>query len=186
MNRKIFKSLNGLWVASFIVLCSGYAFGHSLVISPNGGETLIAGDIYTIEYSILITHPFPNPFVDHFELSYSTVSNAGPFTAIDLNIIPPEPNAPAGTAYEYDWTVPSIIDSDVWVRVNMLAGDPQQPPFIEYPDVSDNSFSIICGYTLVGDVNGDCKYDLLDFAILASYWLSNCLANPSDPGCVVI
>jgi len=41
-----------------------------------------------------------------------------------------------------------------------------------------------CLYRLVGDLNGDCRVDLLDFAMMASNWLIDCDLTPEDPACV--
>ncbi len=41
----------------------------------------------------------------------------------------------------------------------------------------------ICHFELVTDVNGDCKFDLADLAIMAQTWLLDCLSNPDDPAC---
>ena len=41
-----------------------------------------------------------------------------------------------------------------------------------------------CDYDINGDINGDCKVNLEDFALLASNWLLDCKATPNDPGCV--
>lgn len=43
--------------------------------------------------------------------------------------------------------------------------------------------SRICQYPLVGDLNDDCKVDLLDLAMMAESWLIDCNLNPGDPGC---
>lgn len=42
----------------------------------------------------------------------------------------------------------------------------------------------VCNYVLPGDVNGDCRVNLLDFAVLARNWLINCDSTPDDPACV--
>lgn len=44
--------------------------------------------------------------------------------------------------------------------------------------------SASCEYLLVGDVNGDCEVDLLDFALMAANWLVNCHENPENPACI--
>ena len=41
-----------------------------------------------------------------------------------------------------------------------------------------------CQYNLAGDLNGDCKVDMLDFAIMANSWLVDCDADPNNPACV--
>ncbi|MBN2455753.1 MAG: hypothetical protein JXB29_04315 [Sedimentisphaerales bacterium] len=47
----------------------------------------------------------------------------------------------------------------------------------------DAAFTI-CPYDLAGDLNEDCKVDMLDFAVIAENWLIDCIANPSNPACV--
>lgn len=41
-----------------------------------------------------------------------------------------------------------------------------------------------CYYTIVGDLNGDCKVNLEDFALMAQNWLLNCTQTPDDPACL--
>ncbi|MCF7958445.1 MAG: hypothetical protein K9M57_08360, partial [Phycisphaerae bacterium] len=45
-------------------------------------------------------------------------------------------------------------------------------------------YLIPCRYTLPGDVDKDCKVDLVDFALLAASWLADCVINPGDPACI--
>ena len=58
----------------------------------------------------------------------------------------------------------------------------------------------VCGYSVAGDLNDDCRVNLMDFsvlsdkwqnpytltdlAVLAAHWLTDCFANPTDPACV--
>jgi hypothetical protein len=41
-----------------------------------------------------------------------------------------------------------------------------------------------CLFDLPGDVNSDCTVDFLDFAIMASNWLTDCQTLPLDPACI--
>jgi len=41
-----------------------------------------------------------------------------------------------------------------------------------------------CNYTLGGDMNDDCRIDLLDLAIITANWLVDCEVTPENPGCV--
>jgi hypothetical protein len=41
-----------------------------------------------------------------------------------------------------------------------------------------------CPFDLPGDVNRDCVVDFLDFAIMASNWLTDCQTLPLDPACI--
>jgi len=46
------------------------------------------------------------------------------------------------------------------------------------------SFGADCHFQLAGDVNGDCKINIADFAIMAQGWLIDCDATPDDPLCI--
>lgn len=58
----------------------------------------------------------------------------------------------------------------------------------------DNTFKIYdtaeiiigehCNFVLAGDLDGNCKLDLADLAVMAANWLIDCNANPADPACV--
>jgi hypothetical protein len=41
-----------------------------------------------------------------------------------------------------------------------------------------------CQYALAGDLNGDCRVDLGDLAIMAANWLIDCKLNPADAACI--
>jgi hypothetical protein len=40
-----------------------------------------------------------------------------------------------------------------------------------------------CLYKLDGDMNGDCRVDFIDFALLARNWLIDCGTEPNNPAC---
>jgi hypothetical protein len=40
-----------------------------------------------------------------------------------------------------------------------------------------------CMYDLAGDVNSDCKVDIVDLAFIADIWLVDCELTPGDPAC---
>lgn len=44
--------------------------------------------------------------------------------------------------------------------------------------------AVDCHYELAGDVNGDCKFDIVDFAVMAQGWLVDCNITPDDPECI--
>ena len=48
------------------------------------------------------------------------------------------------------------------------------------------SFGQDCDYILPGDIDGDCKADLVDLGILVQSWLVNCNIEPVDPLCIPI
>ncbi len=41
-----------------------------------------------------------------------------------------------------------------------------------------------CLFELAGDINHDCRVDLLDFMVMASHWLTDCQTLPLDPACI--
>ncbi len=48
---------------------------------------------------------------------------------------------------------------------------------------SDIIIGLPCFYLLAGDLDGNCKVDLADFALMASNWLADCYQDPTSPGC---
>ena len=50
------------------------------------------------------------------------------------------------------------------------------------PDYLDDTFD--CPYQLAGELTGDCRVDIEDFAVVASSWLTDCILNPADPDCI--
>jgi len=60
---------------------------------------------------------------------------------------------------------------------------------ISSPDYENDAIgfrvaSNTCDFLMAGDLNDDCKVDLLDFAIMATNWLRNCKTDPADPACI--
>jgi len=47
-----------------------------------------------------------------------------------------------------------------------------------------NSTVAVCRYSLPGDLNNDCKVNLLDLSIMADNWIIDCNQLPLDPACV--
>jgi hypothetical protein len=42
----------------------------------------------------------------------------------------------------------------------------------------------VCPFTIVGDLDGNCRVDFFDVALMAGNWLVDCMENPQNPGCV--
>lgn len=128
--------------------------GHTSLISPNGGESLTAGDLFTIEWIVDIPHNLQD-----WDLWYSVSSAEGPWIDIATDI--PAGNPDKGSQHFFSWTVPSVDADQAWARVRMdNAGD-------DYYDVSDLPFSIQV-MTAACDFNGNgtCHLDDLN-AMLA-------------------
>ncbi|MEQ8210675.1 MAG: hypothetical protein RH917_12665 [Lacipirellulaceae bacterium] len=117
------------------------SLAHVGLDSPNGGETLTAGETFTIDWTNLITHNTTG-----YNLWYSLDSEHGPWEDIVNGVDPGD--LVDGFQLSFDWEVPSISDESVWVRVQQENGGES------YYDVSDNSFSILTANDPL-DFNGD-------------------------------
>ena len=55
------------------------------------------------------------------------------------------------------------------------------------PDGDTRGFLLTyeCPYDIEGDVDGNCKIEMVDFALMAKNWLLDCRTNPYDPACVL-
>ncbi|MEM8864244.1 MAG: hypothetical protein AAGF31_01705 [Planctomycetota bacterium] len=134
-----------------IAFVASGAQAHVTLDAPNGGETLIGGSIFPVEW-----HPDPAHDTERWALWYSTESASGPWNVIDLDIELGDPST--GSIHLYDWTVPDMDDSDVWVRVM------QDNVGEDYFDVSDASFQITAAAP-TGDFNGDGMVDAVDYTL---------------------
>lgn len=150
-------------------LASADSFAHVGLGSPNGGEELSAGDTFTIDWTNLITHNTIG-----YNLWYSTDSDEGPWEDIASGLDPGE--LVDGFELSFNWTVPSINDDSVWVRVQQENGGES------YYDVSDNSFSVFSASD-PQDFNGDGSVnsgDLINWT--GGYGLASGAANSDGDG----
>lgn len=106
------------------------ALAHVRLNSPNGGEVLEIGSIFTVEWQVVIAHDLQN-----WDLFYSTESNAGAWTVIALDLAPGDGSV--GSIHTFEWTIPNDPSSEAWVRVVMDNSGQ------DYQDVSNASFSIV-------------------------------------------
>ncbi len=157
---------NGVVVAAAASLVmANPARAHVRLDLPNGGEELEVGSIYTIQWTILISHNLQN-----WDLWYSTTGLNGPWIAIAMDL--PPGSGSVGSVHTYDWTIPNAVSDQVRVRVRMdNAG-------ADYFDISNADLSIVpdsCPWDLIGnDVVG--VPDLLE--LLASW--GPCKDCPAD------
>jgi len=130
-----------------------------VLLSPDGGEKLVAGKRYTITWKTL-----EGAEIDYVALDYS-YDDGRTWKNIDL----------CRNSGSYVWKVPPAHSNQCLLRISDLndAG---------LSDVSDEAFTIFkCSREFAGDLNGDCYVDLIDLAILLESWLT--CANPLDPSC---
>lgn len=128
------------------------------IVSPNGGESIMAETAHTITW----TNP-PDPNTDYVKIEYS-IDNGQAWEIIDPNTENDE---------EYEWAVPVADSNECLVRITGVT-DPG------VNDTSDSVFTIFECHIL--DLNGDCYIDLRDFVLLARNWLA--CGNRFDPACI--
>ncbi len=133
---------------------------HTMLISPNGGESLDIGESFTIEWIVEIEHQLQD-----WDLWYSTTSNDGPWIDVAMNLPAGDPTA--GSQHVFNWSIPNTPAEQAWVRIR------QDNLEMDYYDVSDLPFSIV-GFVLDCDFNGDgsCGIDDLN-ALLEEGPLAN-------------
>ena len=185
MRMKVIKRLS--FVAAVFVV-AGPALGHTVLLNPNGGEQLQVGSVFTVRWQV--TGGNYNPL--NWDLWYSTTGAVGPWTTLAEDL-PPGSGA-LGSIHSYSWTIQSVVDDSLWVRVRMdNAGT-------DYYDVSNAPFSIVvvpgdldqdgvvgindflallalwgpcsdpCPPTCLGDLDGDCNVGITDFLTLLANW----------------
>lgn len=87
----------------------------------------------------------------------------------------------AGTpvTYTFDLQIDVSTPPDVYDLVLATAGQSD-----DWYQEEHFYLEVLCPYSLPGDTNGDCKVDLVDFALVAQNWLTDCGLNPADPACI--
>ncbi|MBI9018509.1 MAG: hypothetical protein JEZ07_14750 [Phycisphaerae bacterium] len=117
-----------------------------VVIYPAGGEKFGSGDKVQVQWESISE-------IENMVVAYSVDDGS---SWVDI--------ATTENDGIYQWLVPDIMSNKVKLRVaaenhSVLAGYSQA--FIVYS----------CMVKLISDINGDCRVDLLDFALLANDWL---------------
>jgi hypothetical protein len=121
-----------------------------IVLSPNGGENLSAAAKYTISWKKI-----EGTKTNYVIIEYS-LDNGQTWQKID--------GSPNTGWYEWD-SLPHINSNACLIRISDLNNT-------LISDTSDKLFTISkCRSKLKADLNGDCNVNILDFAILADYWL---------------
>jgi len=134
--------------------------GTLTLLTPNGGESLVAGSTYTITWQSQGT-------VSDVKIEYSANNGSG-WAQVD----PPN----TGNSGSYDWVVPVVDSNQCLVRVSEVG-----LPSVN--DTSDDVFTMFqCQGPIIGDLNGDCYVDWRDFGIFVGHWLQ--CGNPFDPACI--
>jgi probable HAF family extracellular repeat protein len=118
---------------------------------PNGGESLLAGSTYTINWQT-------RGMIDHVQIELWIVADDGSTHGISV-----DPNIPNTGSYE--WVIPQITSQECMIRIC----DTDNCGVFDW---SDDLFTIFeC--TLTADLIPNCVVDLNDFVALSSHWLES-------------
>jgi hypothetical protein len=121
------------------------------LLSPDGGESLAGGSKYEIKWETS-----ENPNIEYLLIEHS-IDNGQNWNQVDT----------AANSGSYEWTIPMVSSNECLIRVSDLS-DPTTY------DTSQTVFTIYrCQERPVGDVNGDCVVDFLDFALMADHWMES-------------
>jgi len=126
----LFRSTTLLFVGFVFLAGVDRARAHVTLDAPNGGETLVVGSTYTVQWHIVISHTLLN-----WDLWYSTTGSGGPWITMAQNL-PPGSGA-VGSVHTYEWTIPDAPSDNVFVRVRM------DNTATDYFDVSNAPLSIV-------------------------------------------
>ena len=131
-----------------------------IVLSPNGGENLVAASSYNITWKT--QEPVE---LDTVTIEYSS-DNGQNWHAVDTVV----------NTGSYTWNPLPVVDSnECLIRIS-------NPEMLLLNDTSDKTFAIFqCNKQLKGDLNNDCYVNFLDIAILMNNWLE--CGNPFDALC---
>ena len=162
---RIVKANGFLLIPVFSFLLASPAWGHVLLLAPNGGEDLEVGSVFIVRWQV--TGGNYNP--QNWDLWYSTMGSSGPWTTLATNLA--AGSGAVGSVHTYDWTVPNVVDDTVWVRVRM------DNYYTDYYDVSNGPFSIVL--PCPADLDGDGVVDAADLAELLASW-GPCEGCPAD------
>lgn len=174
LHRILISNFVGL-VLGISVLVVAPVQAHVQLDTPNGGEQLEVGSVYTVQWHILISHSLLN-----WDLAYSVTGPNGPWIVIASNL--PAGSGAVGSVHTYDWTIPDNVSDEVRVRVIMDNSG------TDYSDISNGNLSIV-PEPVNGDIDGDGSVGTIDLLILLGAWgpcndCKNCAAD-LDNNCEV-
>ena len=136
---------------------------HLTLNQPNGGEFLLQGSGYTIQWEDFRSlEGCPGNYL----LDYS-IDGGDNWIPIDANSV--------SETCSYEWSVPPMDSNECLVRVT-----DENDAYLT--DTSDDMFYIYqCQETFASDLNHDCYVDLRDFALFVNQWCF--CGNPYDSSC---
>ena len=143
------RSVRAALIATAAASLAGTAYAHVKLDKPNGGEVLSAGDTFTVEWHILISHTLQN-----WDVWYSTTSSTGPWIPIATDL--PAGSGVVGSVHTFNWTIPDTPSTTAYVRVRM------DNIGTDYYDESDFALTIIG--TAATDCNGNGVPDAVDIS----------------------
>jgi len=115
--------------------------GSFTMVTPNGGETFTINSVQTVSWNKT------GSSITQALLRYSTVSAAGPWTAVAESEGTPNDGIITNDG-SFDWTVPDAPSPTVWMRV-------EDPNDVTVFDMSNNPFRIRVGFVFLTPSGGE-------------------------------
>lgn len=138
-----------------------YSVPAITLVSPNGGEELIAGQDFTISWQ-----RYEHTEIEQVRLEY--------FDGVTWNSINAEPVEAVSGSYFWE-SVAGVDSEECLVRISDWNN-------ASLSDVSDSNLTIYQCRPLLGDLNKDCYVNMKDLMLFVSDWLK--CGNAFDPECI--
>lgn len=157
--------------------------------TPGSFETSLLNQTFS---SNADTYIYPNNLVGDTAFKTFLMATLGfaalPGTPTPDYIIPDNFFAPTGDTLEFNAALPgpeivTFVSGDL-----PLCGTLSMNDDLSTSQNSPTNFSVVTGpitivFAPLGDLNGDCEINVVDFALMASNWMIDCLSNPGLPDC---
>jgi len=146
---------------------------EGLTVSPGSVSTrFIAHSTHPLVSLVSMITPSPDWFLGVADLPL--FENGRWRREVTVDLYPYD----AGTDNGVDFTSPDA-DTQPPDVIHALTGF----PFADTLPLGTFTFRLQCPSPPAGDLNGDCRVDAVDLALLSSHWLIDCSIKPYDPAC---
>ena len=152
------------------------------------GETLLSGTTFTTNAN---TYLYPNNLVGNTANKTFLMATSGfaalPGTPTPDYIIFDNFFDPTGDTLTFTPPIPdeivAFISGDIPLCGTLSMNADLTTGTNSPTNFSDETGPITIVFAPLGDLSGDCEINLIDFALMASNWMVDCLSNPGLPEC---
>ena len=130
MDKLRISAISNTLLLLIAVTGASVAKGYVQLDSPNGGETLSAGEVFSITWQ-----PIETCTMGDWDIWYC-IAGEGTWQPVALDLYPGD-TTPTGSQLSYDWTVPNLHSEAVLMVIR------QDGIGNQWYDISDATFSIV-------------------------------------------